>query len=257
MPENRDYQYNFYFDNCATRPRDMIEAAVGGLKYQLPADSMPTFREAIRQKSRTAVWYTMGARYLPRLEERPADDAPRCPPFSRLLEQEMDSALQSILAPALSQQGGLAGADQADCQSYDALPLSPLDVIGMGLLLALFKWGRWDRLLRVSEKDHLLSPWYQGIVVWFLALFPSTHTWPNANMLFLHPFWLILTFAHGKSIARPISGSILVTLLAIIAYLLRNLRASTPSDLPTLAVVVAIDQWLHWRDANKLTRLNE
>ena len=28
-PENRVYRYNFLFDNCSTRPRDMIEQTVG------------------------------------------------------------------------------------------------------------------------------------------------------------------------------------------------------------------------------------
>ena len=37
-PENRVYRYNFFYDNCATRPRDQIERAVNGtLQY---ADNM-------------------------------------------------------------------------------------------------------------------------------------------------------------------------------------------------------------------------
>lgn len=30
QPENSEYKYNFYFDNCATRPRDLIEEFSGG-----------------------------------------------------------------------------------------------------------------------------------------------------------------------------------------------------------------------------------
>lgn len=30
LPENREYRYNFFYDNCATRPRDMIESQVDG-----------------------------------------------------------------------------------------------------------------------------------------------------------------------------------------------------------------------------------
>ena len=29
LPENREYQYKFYYDNCATRPRDMLVNACG------------------------------------------------------------------------------------------------------------------------------------------------------------------------------------------------------------------------------------
>ena len=33
LPENREYRYNYVLNNCATRPRDLIEQAVGGLTY--------------------------------------------------------------------------------------------------------------------------------------------------------------------------------------------------------------------------------
>jgi hypothetical protein len=41
-PENRSYRYDFFFDNCATRPRDVIESVAGdGLRSRLaePAES--------------------------------------------------------------------------------------------------------------------------------------------------------------------------------------------------------------------------
>lgn len=260
LPENRDYQYNFYFDNCATRPRDMIEAAVGGLKYQLPADSLPTFREAIRQKSRTAVWYTMGADIClgwKSDQQMTLRDAAFLP---ELLEQEMDSALRLDTGTPLvtNKVVWLEQTKQIVNRTMHChFPL--LIFIGMGLLLALFKWGRWDKLLRVSEKIIFFLLGIGGIVVWFLALFSQhPHTWPNANMLFLHPFWLILTFAHGKKkYSKTNKWLYFGNFVAIIAYLLLSFVQVLPSDLPTLAVVVAIDQWLHWRDANKLTRLNE
>ena len=30
LPENRVYRYNFFYDNCATRPRDKIEESIDG-----------------------------------------------------------------------------------------------------------------------------------------------------------------------------------------------------------------------------------
>ena len=45
QPENRVYRYNFFYDNCATRPRDQIERAVQGtLEY---ADDMTSFQTGI------------------------------------------------------------------------------------------------------------------------------------------------------------------------------------------------------------------
>jgi len=45
LPQNRIYRYSFFYDNCATRPRDQIERAVQGtLEY---ADDMTSFQTGI------------------------------------------------------------------------------------------------------------------------------------------------------------------------------------------------------------------
>ena len=61
LPENAEYRYNYFYDNCATRPRDLIERFTkGGLVYRVDPASLPTFREATRQCSKSAKWYTFG-----------------------------------------------------------------------------------------------------------------------------------------------------------------------------------------------------
>lgn len=46
-PENATYRYDFFFDNCATRPRDVIESAAGGaLRDRLP-DPGTSFRRLL------------------------------------------------------------------------------------------------------------------------------------------------------------------------------------------------------------------
>ncbi len=48
LPENRDYLYDYFFDNCSTRPRDIIEQAVGGIiRYDSSHVEMP--RRSIRE----------------------------------------------------------------------------------------------------------------------------------------------------------------------------------------------------------------
>ncbi|MDT8436552.1 MAG: DUF4105 domain-containing protein [Gemmatimonadota bacterium] len=46
-PENRTYRYDFFFDNCATRPRDVIEAALGGRLRSRLADPGTSFRRLL------------------------------------------------------------------------------------------------------------------------------------------------------------------------------------------------------------------
>ena len=61
-PENRFYRYNFFYDNCSTRPRRMIENNVDGT-VSYPAsnnDSIHTYRDYIHQLLSTARWYEFG-----------------------------------------------------------------------------------------------------------------------------------------------------------------------------------------------------
>lgn len=49
LPENRDYKYDFFYDNCSTRIRDVMENILGDkLHYpENPVDSIQTFRNLI------------------------------------------------------------------------------------------------------------------------------------------------------------------------------------------------------------------
>ena len=59
-PENRTYRYNFFYDNCATRPRDMIEKAViGQIVYASDMTDTATgvtFRDMLREYSKEHPW---------------------------------------------------------------------------------------------------------------------------------------------------------------------------------------------------------
>jgi hypothetical protein len=58
-PGNRDYYYKFIQDNCATRPRDLIEAAVGkDLIYPVVAPDS-TFRDILHKYQQTNLWYNL------------------------------------------------------------------------------------------------------------------------------------------------------------------------------------------------------
>lgn len=59
-PENRNYRYNFAFDNCSTRPRDKITAALYGfVKFQNSTDSK-TFRQWIGVYTGNDSWLKFG-----------------------------------------------------------------------------------------------------------------------------------------------------------------------------------------------------
>lgn len=68
-PQNATYRYNYVLDNCATRPVDMIEKAIGDtIRFSAPAlDSMYaapahrwTFRDYMRHYHEGYPWYQFG-----------------------------------------------------------------------------------------------------------------------------------------------------------------------------------------------------
>ena len=59
--ENRIYRYNFFYDNCSTRPRNIIERCIDGRVVYEPRNGYePTFREMIREKTHNHPWATWG-----------------------------------------------------------------------------------------------------------------------------------------------------------------------------------------------------
>lgn len=61
-PENRTYRYNFFYDNCATRPRDKIEESISGkVAYPAePADGSLSFRDIVHEYCKGHPWSRFG-----------------------------------------------------------------------------------------------------------------------------------------------------------------------------------------------------
>lgn len=61
-PENRTYRYNYFYDNCATRPRDKIEESIAGqvIYPAEPQDGSRTFREIVHQYCKGHPWSRFG-----------------------------------------------------------------------------------------------------------------------------------------------------------------------------------------------------
>ena len=66
LPENRSYRYDFFFDDCSTRIRDLIEKAVGTRLIYPPDEKkhMPSFREMVGEFQRSYPWLKMGVDLL-------------------------------------------------------------------------------------------------------------------------------------------------------------------------------------------------
>lgn len=60
-PENREYRYNYFYDNCTTRARDMITQHIDGtVVYQNSKGEYPTYRKLIHQMNTLYPWARFG-----------------------------------------------------------------------------------------------------------------------------------------------------------------------------------------------------
>ena len=61
LPENKVYRYNYFYDNCSLRPRDLIERCIKGkIKYATREDYQPTYREMVHSCVRHHPWAAFG-----------------------------------------------------------------------------------------------------------------------------------------------------------------------------------------------------
>ncbi len=63
QPSNREYQYDFFFDNCATKIRDVLAVNLGSKLSYKPkqyAASLYSFRELIQQRLHWNSWGSLG-----------------------------------------------------------------------------------------------------------------------------------------------------------------------------------------------------
>ena len=57
-PENKKYRYDFFYDDCSTRIRDLLEKSIGD-KLRYPPEEMgkiPTFREMVGKYQTPYPW---------------------------------------------------------------------------------------------------------------------------------------------------------------------------------------------------------
>ena len=64
-PENIKYRYNYFYNNCTTKARDIILGAISGEKVLERSDDNPlTYRELIHQKTAGSPWAEWGNDFL-------------------------------------------------------------------------------------------------------------------------------------------------------------------------------------------------
>ncbi len=197
-PENRGYRYKFYYDNCASRPRDVLKLAVGsGFRWTpVPELEGKSFRRWMNNYLRTQPFARLGMNLA---IGQPADE-------TATFEQAMYLPDNLMKAVAKARNG-----DQPLVSATNELFVAQPVARGIGagylqlvLLLLLLPVGVWLYRKHSDEpfwldKTLLLLAGSVGLILTFLW-FGTDHGVPdwNASLLIYSPTHLVAGFLLRK-----------------------------------------------------------
>lgn len=206
QPENKTYRYNFIFNNCATKLRDIIDQNVSGVKSYPDVSGSLSFREAVGLYTKTSPWSQFGFDIcLGRGMDRDATT------YEKMF-------LPEILGNTINQSTVMVGdstfnlVSQINTINENTLEnpapfISPLalGIILCVLVLILSLYGLWKKLdLRWFDAIIFSINGLFGCLVLFLILF-SKHpfTFANFNIIWLNPlFFCPLLFVIFKRLQK-------------------------------------------------------
>ena len=232
-PENARYRYDYYTDNCATRVRDAVDAALGGqLRRQLEVRSSgDTYRgESVRLAS-PAPWMAVGFDLaLGPFGDRPLTRWEQAF-LPRRLADDLREAKRADGRPLVTSEIELLPQRQGAEPVGSAPRLWPWLLAGVSLGLAILAFaGRHSRVLAVGASGFWLGCGLLGLVLVLSWAFTAHHAlWANRNLLLLNPLCLLLLPGAWALLRGRLPSARFRVLLVVVA---------------TLAVLACLPLWL-------------
>ena len=222
-PENREYRYNFLYNNCSNKAGDMVELALSERLFPLENRSEGvTYRDILHEYTQEYPWLQLGIDYLLGVEaDRPIDPnqqkfAPEYLMYYTAQAQLVDSVRMYPYVIDTEVRGQLAG------EPYVAPLLTPMQAM---ILLLLFVAVMCTLELLIERRQWwfdvllLLVQGVMGLVVAFL-FFASEHPTVGSNwqVIYLNPLPLLfLPFIIRSESKRQVSRLYYVQLAMLAA----------------------------------------
>ena len=218
-PENRYYVYDHYLDNCSTRIRDLIDAAVDGqLKEALTTPTDLTFRDHTRRMAERSMFVEMLLMYL----ENYTIDKPIEVWDELFLPGQLEQQLEnfSYTGPKGSEieivESSRVFYDNGKPGPPDEPPMHWPWFLGAGLFVGLVGF----QLGRNRERDYYGAGWgIYSLLVGLLLGLPGTSlfimatmtnhdlTYWNENLFLASPLSLLACYAGALALKNGVSNS--------------------------------------------------
>ena len=212
-PENVVYRYNYFFDNCTTRARDMLVNHLHGKVVYPPAEEDATFRSMIHKWNNKYEWSQFGEDLLLGVNADRKTTKSEQQFLPENLRNDFDKATYKG-KPLVKETNILLDAETEVAEPV--FPLSPLSIAlifaVISLVIMLFSYRRqqvywaWDLAL-------MLTSGLMGII--FFVMIFSQHPCVSLNfiLLFFNPlplFFLYSTIKKKKVIWWKIWGVLII-----------------------------------------------
>ena len=237
-PENVVYRYNYFFDNCTTRARDMLTNHLHGKVVYPPAEEDATFRSMIHKWNNKYEWVQFGEDLLLGVNADCKTTKSEQQFLPENLRSDFDKASYNG-KPLVKETNVLLAAENEVAEP--AFPLSPLSIAlifaAISLVMMLLSYRRqqvywaWDLAL-------MLTSGLMGII-FFIMIF-SQHPCVSLNFIlfFFNPlpfFFLYSTIKKKKVIWWKIWGVLIIL----------GLFGSLFQEIPLSMLIVASFLLLH------------
>lgn len=201
LPENQEYLYDFFYDNCATKPRDVLKQVLGSdIQYD---DSylteQKTFRQLIRQNVDLNSWGSLGMD----VAIGAVTDKKATPWEHQYLPQFVHEALANTTIgqygatrPLVKNSQVLYTAKETPTSSnFFTSPLFIFGILGLLILFITYKDAIKSRRNRILDGALFFITGVIGVfllLLWFATDHSATAN--NYNLLWAMPLSLIATF---------------------------------------------------------------
>jgi hypothetical protein len=213
LPQNRQYRYNYYLDNCSTRVRDVIDRVLGGRLREylrgIPTDQ--TYRSHSLRLMQSAPLLVTGVEIaLGRSTDTPlsADQASFLPVqlMDHLRNFKLDGGARALVA----REWMLSDADRGPEPSN--VPALWKALLPIGLVLAGVILGLW-LVLHARISTAVVVAIVAGLVgiigtilVLLVAITDHVAAHGNENLWILNPVWLVVAVALPRAMLKGAWG---------------------------------------------------
>ena len=197
-PENKIYRYNYFYNNCTTKARDIIESCINGkVEYAGREDYTPSYRDMVHSMTRNNPWSRFGNDLLLGIKADWKTDLRQQEFLPGNLLYDFDHAQiysNGSYRPLIKERRIAVPAGVQIIES--GFPLTPLAcaaiLLAVGIVIFFFEWRKkrvfvlWDVLLMMTTGTI-------GIVLTLMLLSQHPTVSLNLQIILCNPLpWLFL-----------------------------------------------------------------